>query len=347
MPEIIMPSGLGKIKNWSELVTFAESLKAIDAIVREKIPEGVSSHGWCYSLENFGLVGKSQFDFVQTAINRCRKWGILPSDFTARDESRKFSCVETVESKDVDTFIYNKLRYVRATASLYDLSFWENAPCYIQMLVEKIDLKNINKPICGKYHVPVATAKGWSDINQRAEMIHRFKVAEEIGQKPILLYGGDHDPAGFLISEKLRKNLNDLTKATDWSADNLIIDRYGLNFDFIREHNLSWIENLETSAKHGCNDLANPNHSDHNKPYVQNYIKKYGARKVEANALVTNPEAGQLLCEQAILKHLGDEPFKDYKSRKSNKEIEIAERMQKLGITKVLDDLLALFVDAD
>jgi hypothetical protein len=33
-------------------------------------------------------------------------------------------------------------------------------------------------------------------------------------------------------------------------------------------------------------------------------LAAYGARKVEANALVTRPEAGRELCRQAILKYL-------------------------------------------
>jgi hypothetical protein len=47
-----------------------------------------------------------------------------------------------------------------------------------------------------------------------------------------------------------------------------------------------------------------PSHPDHFKPYVQNYIREFGARKVEANALVVRPEAGRKLCRDAILRHV-------------------------------------------
>ena len=48
------------------------------------------------------------------------------------------------------------------------------------------------------------------------------------------------------------------------------------------------------------------------KPYVQDYLKRFGARKVEANALVVRPDAGRELCRQAILKYVDPNAAKDY-----------------------------------
>ena len=47
-------------------------------------------------------------------------------------------------------------------------------------------------------------------------------------------------------------------------------------------------------------DLADPHHRDHKKPYVQDWLRDIGPRKVEANALVTAPDAGRELCFRAI-----------------------------------------------
>jgi hypothetical protein len=58
---------------------------------------------------------------------------------------------------------------------------------------------------------------------------------------------------------------------------------------------------LETSSGQ---DLGDRNHPDHFKPYVQDYIRKYGKRKVEANALVVLPEIGRQLCRDAILRFI-------------------------------------------
>jgi len=98
-----------------------------------------------------------------------------------------------------------------------------------------------------------------------------------------------------------RKNLTDLGGAVGWSPDNLIITRFGLNADFIKRHGLTWIDNLETSSG---KQLDDPDHADHYKAYVREYIKQFGVRKCEANALVVEPEIGRDLCREAILKHV-------------------------------------------
>ncbi len=119
-----------------------------------------------------------------------------------------------------------------------------------------------------------------------------------------MLYCGDHDPAGLHITESYREMFEDI-KCVHWRPDNLIIDRFGINADFIAKHNLSWIENLITGSKEK-KDLADPKHPDHFKPYVQNYLRQFGARKVEANALVTIPTVARQLCRYAVEKYLGD-----------------------------------------
>jgi hypothetical protein len=45
-------------------------------------------------------------------------------------------------------------------------------------------------------------------------------------------------------------------------------------------------------------------HPDHFKPYVQNYVKRFGARKVEANALVVRPDAGRELCRRVVREYV-------------------------------------------
>jgi hypothetical protein len=169
------------------------------------------------------------------------------------------------------------------------------------MMVEKIDLKTLFSPVCSQFLIPIANSKGWSDINSRADMMRRFAEHEAAGRQCVLLYCGDHDPVGLTISETLRSNMADLSGAVGWSPVNLIIDRFGLNADFIEAQRLTWIDGLVTGSG---KDLADPRHPDHRKPYVQNYIARFGKRKVEANALVVRPQAARQLCLDAILRYL-------------------------------------------
>jgi hypothetical protein len=116
-----------------------------------------------------------------------------------------------------------------------------------------------------------------------------------------------HDPG-----DPLRENFNQIIVGVQETygipgaeliatIDELVIYRFGLNVDFIDAHNLSWIDGLETSSG---KDLADPRHRDHFKPYVQNYIRQFGARKCEANALVVAPAAGRQLLLDTIHQYI-------------------------------------------
>lgn len=131
----------------------------------------------------------------------------------------------------------------------YDISFWETQDYYLQLLVEKVDLKNLFKPICEKYNIPVATSKGWAPKLQRIHMIERFNEWLKRGKQPVLFYCGDFDPVGKLISDKLLDNLGDLkfcdfgdislTKAdVEAVTDNLTIDRFRPRTRFYQEREL-------------------------------------------------------------------------------------------------------------
>ena len=88
-------------------------------------------------------------------------------------------------------------------------------------------------------HIPFANAKGWGDLNVRADMMRRFQEWEDQGKGCVLLYCGDHDPGGLHISGFLRSNMADLADAVGWSPDHLEINRFGLNYDFIQEQGLT------------------------------------------------------------------------------------------------------------
>jgi hypothetical protein len=49
----------------------------------------VSSRGWCYILENKGIITKGEFAAGEKLINDCRKAGALPLDICATDSRRR------------------------------------------------------------------------------------------------------------------------------------------------------------------------------------------------------------------------------------------------------------------
>lgn len=322
-----------------KLKEFAQILKSMSNQIGFK----VSSRGWCYLMEQAGYINKNQFDKVDNAVNKCRKEGLLPVDFVAEEDARAFAGVHTPSEGDVDDTLAWMLRDVLDGSKYFQPDWWDGEDYYIQMLVEKIDLKTLFEPICLKYHIPIANSKCWSSILQRAEYARRFKEAEERGLKCVLLYCGDHDPDGLRISDTIRKNLADLndvvwSDGTDgYDPSQLEIKRFGLNYDFIIKNKYTWINNLITT--NGLS-LADPSHRNHKLPYVQGYLKKIGPRKCEANAIVTTPEKARELVTSEIHDWLGEDALKRFQKKRDKVAREYAHLLEETGLKQPIQEFL-------
>jgi hypothetical protein len=268
------------------------------------------SRGWYYIMESHGL-SKGAFDNAEKLIARCRKDGLLPLDFCGDDDgARAFIGIENLDDPDPEEAARDWVEYVRLAHEKYDpVSFWDHQDHYVEVLVEKIGLRNLFAPVCAKYHVPLGNSKGSWSIWHRVKMLERFAARQAEGKDCVLLYCGDHDVHGLRISRALRANLEDVLpafKATypdheDFDLDDVEIERFGLDADFIEAQGLTWTEGLITGS--GL-DLGDPSHRKNGDHDVQDYIARFGERKVEADALVTRPDAGRQLCEDAILRYI-------------------------------------------
>jgi len=299
--------------------------------IQQQIDFKLSARGWCYMLEGLGVINKGQFDQVESAINKCRKDALLPIDFVVEDEGRSFSNVEIPEDDSPIVYLGKQLKQAMAAEESYTPDWWDGEKYYIQMLVEKIDLKTLFQPICKEYHIPIATSKGWSSILQRAKMADRFRKAEERGLRTILLYCGDHDPWGLEISKRLLENLEEIQNGTRWNPRNLIIDRFGLNLDLIEKLHLTWIDNLISSSGQ---------EPDHNNPIVRRYIDKFGERKCEANALVVRPKEAEELCRNVIEKYLGPDSLERFEAKREKVRETLREFKDRTGLTETIKEVI-------
>ena len=316
-------------------IEFTDLLKNLS----DQIGFKVSSRGWCYIMEQSGFINKDQFDKVSSAINDCRKEGFLPVDFVAEESSRAFSGVEEVDERELKDILAWMLSDVLDGHNYYKPDWWEGEGFYIQMVVEKIDLVTLFSPVCRDYHVPIANAKGWSSISQRAEYARRFKEAEDKGLRCVLLYCGDHDPDGLRISETLRSNLRDVSAVywsdgeTGYDPRDLIIDRFGLNYDFINSNGFTWIDNLITSSG---KDLSNRSHRNFSLPYVQDYLKSIGPKKCEANVIVTKPKIAKALVKEAIERYLGPDAPERFQQKRDKVTEDYDTLLKEVGIKETI-----------
>lgn len=324
--------------DFKDLEMFSQFLKEISRDIGFR----VSSRGWAYILEQKRFINKDQFNKVTNAINKARKKGFLPIDFTAEESARDFSGVEKPTACSIVDDFGNWLRASFDAADFYTPDWWDGEEYYIQMVVEKIDLVTLFKPVCEEFHVPIANSKDWSSMLQRAEYARRFAEARDNGLECVLLYCGDHDPDGLRISEFIRKNLSDL-KDVVWGNGtegydpyDLIIDRFGLNYDFIEENGFTWIDNLTTGS--GKN-LASPSHKNFNMPYVQEYLKEIGERKCEANAIVVLPQIARDLVRNVIESYIGSDAQDRFEHKRQLVRDELGEFLEDSGSGLLLEQV--------
>jgi len=295
---------------------FANEIKVIDSQRTKSVK--YSSRGWCYLLEGLGKITKGEFQACQTAINDCRKIGLLPIDFVRedQDETRHFQgIIEASDPTAVLTKIKNDVSQMLNKLPSLTTDYWKDEKYFVMMCVEKGDILGLFKPICDEYHIPIVSSKGWAPILLRSHIAKLSEKAEDNGLTPVLLLFYDHDPAGLKITNTFKKNLQDCERGTGWNPFGLIIERFGLNKEDIDKYNLSWIENIRTSSGREARD------------YV--YVMTYGKRKCESNALFKNDEtlkAAEEICRNAIEKYYG----KDARERFKHKEQESKQKFSQI-----------------
>ena len=155
------------------------------------------------------------------------------------------------------------------TSSYTPISFWDDLEVYVEVATEKLDLRNLFEPVCEEIHVPITNFKGWSDLNSRAAMMRRFKSTRRRAGAAFCCCAATTIPAACTSPRRCARTSKTSAGAVGWSPENLIISRFGLNAEFIDRHGLTWIDNLETSSG---GQLDDPDHNDHDKRYVQDYI---------------------------------------------------------------------------
>ena len=235
-PMSLLPKLPAHRPNAATKAAYQEKVEAFCATlleVKSRLDFDVGSRGWAYVLEGDRLIDKDEIDAAQQLINDCRKSGDLPLDFCSEDGKR---AVENLEDIDGDpqeraAKIFN---YIQTAENYYTpFSFWDDLDAFVQMATEKSNLKNLFSKVCAEFCMPIANIGGWADLNVRAGFMQRFEEKEAEGKQCVLLYCGDFDPGGLQISNFLRSNLKDMERAVGWSPDDLTIDHFGLDYDFI------------------------------------------------------------------------------------------------------------------
>ncbi len=128
---------------------------------------------------------------------------------------------------------------LKELAEKVDVNRWSDQPVYIEVWIEKEALSRVILPICQNYRVNLIVCKGYSSETQLYKAI-RERFPKD-GRKIIILYLGDHDPAGLHIQTTLEEKL--VRKAAIAGirlvpGENFEVKRVALTFDQALKFNL-------------------------------------------------------------------------------------------------------------
>ena len=299
------------------------------------------ARSWLYALESEGIITKGDFTWAGKWLADRRKEGLIPFELVGADSTRALSGSDVYDKEETPReYINRRLRESLDQAKHYwPASYWKHQEYFPIIWTEKRDLIKLFEP-----ELPNAirrfASKGQADVNSRVALIQECDWAELQGLTPVILYCGDLDPMGVKMSDAIAENLRPLAKVLNWDdyledmANEDRIVRFGLNAEFVDNAGLLWIDGLETSSG---DDLANPDHKHHKFPYVQDYLERYGPRKVEANALIANPTAARSLIRDELWQWLSHSGHKQWESE--NK----AASSEATGHVDAITRMLAMF----
>jgi hypothetical protein len=165
----------------------------------------------------------------------------------------------------------------------YRRNLQQTQPLYIEIVAEKLTVKGIIHPVCGKYNIPYTIGRGYSSLPTRYEIVERFKRSGK--DRLCLLVLGDFDPEGVNIGESLLQSIRE-----DFGVENAQAIRVGLKPEHIERFNI----HNNTEAK---KDSAR----------YKGFVKRFGKKVYELEAL--SPEQLQTILSEAIDSVIDAEAF--------------------------------------
>jgi len=156
---------------------------------------------------------------VQRLVLSLRRSGEIPYDLVTDSTrwQRKAKSYGSVEDA------------LAETARLYRRNLWSRSPWRVEVWAESDSISSTIWPVTSRWDVPLMVTRGQSSETFTYAAAEAWK--ENVAY-PVVLYVGDHDPAGLDIEESLR------TKLTAFYGDTVEWERVGVTWPQVVEMDL-------------------------------------------------------------------------------------------------------------
>ena len=148
-------------------------------------------------------------------------------------------------------------------AQQYRVDRWEGQENHVEVWVEKDALMSVLEPVGDRMHVHLLACRGYASATAMYDAAKRLEAAERDGQRPVVIYLGDHDPSGLDMSRDIQQRLLTMT---GFYCD-IEVQRIALNFQQVVDYN------------------PPPNPTKVTDSRAASYIREYGMESWELDAL--------------------------------------------------------------
>lgn len=248
-----------------------ESTELIDAalrILKEIAPATVRQ--LFYQLVVVELVANSQASYrqVMRLMTKARKDGRIPFDLIV-DRSR--TTTDGTGWDDLEQLAYN----MELTLQDYRLDYWQDQPIHTEIILEKDAMSASVDPVVKEYGLFLHAVRGFNSTSNVHKIAKRLVGRRRAGKRVHVLYLGDFDASGKKMDDDIRTRLaehmrlaqRDEGRPLDAGLCDIEIERIAIFQSDIGRYNLP------------------PQKVKMEDPRATEFIKKYGERTVELDAL--------------------------------------------------------------
>ena len=159
----------------------------------------------------------------------------------------------------------------------YRLERWEGQKYYVELWTEKDAISSVISPIVDEFHIAMAVNRGYSSATAMKGAADRFAYEQTMGKQCVILYLGDHDPSGLDMVRDIHSRESEF------------------NIDIHVEHIALVMKQIKKLK-------PPPNPAKETDPRAKWYIKKYGHKSWEVDAI--DPDGLGKIIRSGINKYL-------------------------------------------
>lgn len=141
---------------------------------------------------------KASYDRLGDAVSDGRMAGLI-SWTGIEDRTRNLKGRETFESIE---------GILESAKEQYHTDLWHNQPMRVEVWIEKEALAGVLEPVCWEESVDFFACRGYNSQSEQWRAGRRFARYVGKGQRPVIIYLGDHDPSGLDMVEDHRRRLS-------------------------------------------------------------------------------------------------------------------------------------------